>query len=459
MSSGARCCRDRRALRCQAVSEAVEVAIVGAGHAGLLVEPRAVAGRHRTRRSGARPGRRDVAGALGQLLSRHSQLDDAVARWPLRRRRSRRVHADGTTSWRISSATPEGSARRCARTWTCRSCGSTMATDSCFRRPRGDVVARHVVLASGAYQKPHRPAGTTMLPASIPALDVEGYTNPDTLPAGKVLVIGSGQTGCQLAEELLEAGRDVFLACGRAPWAPRRLDGRDIVSLGLRDAIPGERRCPISQARWRGWAPTCKQPAGTADTTCTTERSRPAASPWSAMSQASRMALPTSHPTSRSRWRSATRATPTSLRSSATRARPGARPHQRSRTRRHSTPIRPSEVDLRELGAVIFTCGFRPNYTELGRLPRRLRRPRVPDPGRWVEHGGSGPALHGRALPAQAQVGDFAGRRRGRRRPRRDDRRADPRLVGVTWEGSSSRRDERAGDRHPDGDQVRNRRL
>jgi putative flavoprotein involved in K+ transport len=44
------------------------------------------------------------------------------------------------------------------------------------------------------------------------------------------LVIGSGQTGCQISEELHEAGREVYLACGRAPWVPRQPDGRDIVS-------------------------------------------------------------------------------------------------------------------------------------------------------------------------------------------------------------------------------------
>jgi putative flavoprotein involved in K+ transport len=44
-----------------------------------------------------------------------------------------------------------------------------------------------------------------------------------------VLVVGSGQSGCQIAEELREAGREVFLACGKAPWAPRRLGDRDIV--------------------------------------------------------------------------------------------------------------------------------------------------------------------------------------------------------------------------------------
>ena len=61
-------------------------------------------------------------------------------------------------------------------------------------------------------------------------IDAKGYRNPAALPPGKVLVIGSGQTGCQISEELHEAGREVFLACGRAPWVPRRPDGRDIVS-------------------------------------------------------------------------------------------------------------------------------------------------------------------------------------------------------------------------------------
>jgi putative flavoprotein involved in K+ transport len=44
-----------------------------------------------------------------------------------------------------------------------------------------------------------------------------------------VLIIGSGQSGCQIAEELSEAGRDVFVACGRAPWVPRRIGDRDAV--------------------------------------------------------------------------------------------------------------------------------------------------------------------------------------------------------------------------------------
>lgn len=93
----------------------------------------------------------------------------------------------------------------------------------------GAARAREVVVATGAFQEAYRPAWVADLPAGLPVLDSRGYRNPDHLPEGAVLVVGSGQTGCQIAEELALAGRRVVLACGRAPWVPRRLDGRDIV--------------------------------------------------------------------------------------------------------------------------------------------------------------------------------------------------------------------------------------
>jgi len=99
-----------------------------------------------------------------------------------------------------------------------------------LRTSSGEIRARQVVLASGAYQKPHRPPAAAQLPASLHVIDAEDYTNPKALPPGPVLVVGSGQTGCQLAEELVEAGRDTYLACGRAPWIPRRIDGRDTIA-------------------------------------------------------------------------------------------------------------------------------------------------------------------------------------------------------------------------------------
>jgi putative flavoprotein involved in K+ transport len=57
---------------------------------------------------------------------------------------------------------------------------------------------------------------------------VDDYRNATALPAGRILVVGSGQSGCQIAEELHDAGREVVLSCGKAAWVPRRLGGRDI---------------------------------------------------------------------------------------------------------------------------------------------------------------------------------------------------------------------------------------
>jgi putative flavoprotein involved in K+ transport len=92
----------------------------------------------------------------------------------------------------------------------------------------GQIEAQTVVLCTGAYQRPYRPAGAVTLARDVLQIDVEDYRNPEELPAGAVLVVGSGQSGCQLAEELHESGREVFLACGRAGWAPRRLGERDL---------------------------------------------------------------------------------------------------------------------------------------------------------------------------------------------------------------------------------------
>jgi len=93
----------------------------------------------------------------------------------------------------------------------------------------GPVRARSVVVASGGYQRPFIPPAAGSMPKGIHQLLAEEYRHERALPPGAILVVGSGQTGCQLAEELHEAGRDVFLACGRAPWAPRRMGGHDLV--------------------------------------------------------------------------------------------------------------------------------------------------------------------------------------------------------------------------------------
>jgi putative flavoprotein involved in K+ transport len=118
--------------------------------------------------------------------------------------------------------------------------GVERADDGGFvvRTGEGPIHARRLAVASGAYQAARRPAAES-LPPSLHQLDVDGYRSPSSLPEGGVLIVGFGQSGGQLAEELHEAGRDVVISCGRAPWIPRRLGGRDVVwwavEIGLLD--------------------------------------------------------------------------------------------------------------------------------------------------------------------------------------------------------------------------------
>ena len=97
----------------------------------------------------------------------------------------------------------------------------------------GRIEAETVVVATGAYQRAHRPAAAAALPTDLLQIDVESYHNPAGLPDGPVLVVGSGQSGAQIAEELHQAGRSVFLACGRAPWLPRRIGDHDLFRWAL----------------------------------------------------------------------------------------------------------------------------------------------------------------------------------------------------------------------------------
>jgi putative flavoprotein involved in K+ transport len=99
-----------------------------------------------------------------------------------------------------------------------------------LRTSSGPITAQGVVVATGGFQQPYRPAAVAQLPPRLQVLDAGGYRRPQALPEGDVLVLGSGQTGCQLAEELHLAGRRVVLACGRAPWQPRRIGGRDTLA-------------------------------------------------------------------------------------------------------------------------------------------------------------------------------------------------------------------------------------
>jgi putative flavoprotein involved in K+ transport len=105
----------------------------------------------------------------------------------------------------------------------------------------GAIEADNVVVATGPYQRP-------VIPALSPDIDVfqvhaSRYANPDQLPPGAVLVVGSGASGAQIAEELQRAGRRVYLSVGRHTRLPRRYRGRDLIwwlsTLGI-DQTPVE---------------------------------------------------------------------------------------------------------------------------------------------------------------------------------------------------------------------------
>ena len=114
--------------------------------------------------------------------------------------------------------------------------------------------ARNVVVATSTYQSPHVPAVAARLPSRLAQLTPHEYKHPAMLPAGAVMVVGSGQTGCQIAEEIHEAGRDVFLCVGRAGRLPRRWRGRDCIEwqrdMGYLDRTPDMLESPA--ARFRG---------------------------------------------------------------------------------------------------------------------------------------------------------------------------------------------------------------
>lgn len=105
--------------------------------------------------------------------------------------------------------------------------------------PAGTIAARNVIVAAGAFQRPTPNPLTSQIPAGVQSLHTSEYRRPGQLPEGAVAIIGSGQSGCQIAEELLAAGRGVYLSVGRCPWLPRRYRGRELmrwmVDAGLAD--------------------------------------------------------------------------------------------------------------------------------------------------------------------------------------------------------------------------------
>lgn len=105
------------------------------------------------------------------------------------------------------------------------------------------IEALNVVVATGPYQQPLVPPFSTGLPLSVFQTTANCYINAAQLPPGKVLVVGAGGSGWQIAEDLLQGGRDVYLSVGRHRRVPRRYRGKDFgwwqEATGAADRITG----------------------------------------------------------------------------------------------------------------------------------------------------------------------------------------------------------------------------
>jgi putative flavoprotein involved in K+ transport len=87
----------------------------------------------------------------------------------------------------------------------------------------------NAVIATGLFQQPKIPPFSANLPEEVQQLHSSQYRNPAALTAGAVLVVGSAQSGGQIAEELYQSGRKVYICVSSAGWGPRRYRGQDIV--------------------------------------------------------------------------------------------------------------------------------------------------------------------------------------------------------------------------------------
>ncbi|WP_284948157.1 MSMEG_0569 family flavin-dependent oxidoreductase [Acidisoma cladoniae] len=94
----------------------------------------------------------------------------------------------------------------------------------------GPITAAQVVVATGGYHDPIRPGFSYAIDPSIGQVHSADYLRPSQMPEGAVLVVGTGQSGCQIAEDLHIAGRKVHLCVGEAPRVARRYRGRDVVA-------------------------------------------------------------------------------------------------------------------------------------------------------------------------------------------------------------------------------------
>jgi putative flavoprotein involved in K+ transport len=210
------------------MSQNVDVLVIGAGHAGLAMSAFLT-----------------DAGREHLVVERRDQLGGA---WQDRWDEFRLVTPNWTASfpgWAYDGPDPDGFMTRdeiAARVANyAEVVGAPVALGTEVQRlaplpaggfravtTRDELFAREVVVATGSYHAPRIPTVATRISDRITQLHSHDYRNEAGLPDGAVLVVGSGQTGLQLAEELAAAGRQVYIAVGSAGRVPRRYRGRDI---------------------------------------------------------------------------------------------------------------------------------------------------------------------------------------------------------------------------------------
>ena len=91
------------------------------------------------------------------------------------------------------------------------------------------VFSRSIVIASGIQQTPKLPPFRSRIPDTITQLHTANYRSATALSPGAIVVVGSGQSGCQIVEDLLTAGRTIYLCTSKVGRAPRRYRGRDLL--------------------------------------------------------------------------------------------------------------------------------------------------------------------------------------------------------------------------------------
>ncbi|MEJ2239352.1 MAG: NAD(P)-binding domain-containing protein [Gemmatimonadales bacterium] len=94
------------------------------------------------------------------------------------------------------------------------------------------VTATNVVIASGMMQAPRIPRVRELFPESLLQLHASEYRSPEHLPPGAVVVIGGGQSGCQISMDLIAAGREVYLCTSKVGRLRRRYRQRDVMEWG-----------------------------------------------------------------------------------------------------------------------------------------------------------------------------------------------------------------------------------